>query len=171
MERTHSAPSGFGLEPTFPNPLSKWVRVGSRQWVRETGGFAVGSRQGGFLAMWVRSGFAPKWVRESGFEWVRKCGFAESGFAWETPKWVRSGFAKVGSRVGSRKGRFAGERLGGDWVRKSGFASGFAWNPLAFRSGFEQPSAGGGNAPVRRLWRPRRRSKRRMGKEGKTAGG
>jgi hypothetical protein len=49
VARTHSAPSGFGLEPTFPNPLSKWVRVGSRQWVRETGGFAVGSRQGGFL--------------------------------------------------------------------------------------------------------------------------
>ena len=118
MERTHSAPSGFGLEPTFPNPLSKWVRVGSRQWVRETGGFAVGSRQSGELAMWVRSGFAPKWVRESGFEWVRKCGFAKSGFAWKR-QWVRSGFAKtVGSQWVRENSGFAGDRLGGDWVRE-----------------------------------------------------
>ena len=131
MERTHSAPSGFGLEPTFLEPT---FQVGSR------GFAAVGSRN-----RWVRSGFAPKWrIGHVGSQWVR----AQVGSRkwvrvgsqmWVREKWVRvetsvgsqwvrenSGFA-VGSRnaVGSR------ETVSGETgFANSGFAGGFAWNPL-----------------------------------------
>ena len=123
---------------------------------------------------WVRgSGFA----KQVGSQWVRAkvgfwpCGFAvgsrQSGFA----KVGSSGFANVGSRkVGSRGKHQVGSRVGSqkwvrEWVREkgvsgenvsggerladSGFASGFAWNPLAFRSGFGQPSCAWGGAMCR----------------------
>ena len=128
LSRTHF-PSGFA-----------WVRgsgfakqVGS-QWVRaKVGfwpcGFAVGSRQSGFAKV-GSSGFANVGSRKVGSR-----GKHQSGFAVGSRKWVREWVREKGV---SRE-NVSGETGFAD----SGFASGFAWNPLAFRSGFAPPSPKG----------------------------
>ena len=102
-------------EPTPPqvgsgsNPLSRTHFPSGFAWVRGSG-FAkqVGSQ-------WVRAkvGFWPCGFavgsRQSGFAKVGSSGFANVG----SRKVGSRGKHQVGSRVGSRKGRFGGERLGG----------------------------------------------------------
>ena len=138
------------------NPLRpKWVRARTH-FPEPT--FQVGSR--GFAAVgsrnrWVRSGFAPRWVfGHVGSQWVRaKVGSRKwvrvGSQMWVRGKWVRVGNTKVGSQWVRESGFASGfakrvgshENVSGETgFADSGFASGFAWNPLAFRSGFGPPS-------------------------------
>ena len=115
LSRTHF-PSGFAWVrgSGFAKQVgSQWVRAKVANWPC---GFAVGSRPSGFAKV-GSSGFANVGSRKVGSRGN------VSGFAVGSRKqWVRSGFAKT---VGSR------ETVSGETgFANSGFAGGFAWNPL-----------------------------------------